>query len=218
MKDLFSPDSHWHDLGEVKYELLFPRRLLQFLQHDDFPKALSKLECGTYLLFPEQQGEQSGLAAPLDEPDWDGNGSGATAGGISWEFTPCNRAGQHSQEGEGEATVYFWIQRFILAIGALLLHAGPEGDLRVREEQDWRGSAVPLLEGNLSRKAAQWLEGWFQFPNCQCAYKMSSAHWNCLLRIFHSILPRHILSNSRFFSQNRFVKKLRLFLSQVPCF
>lgn len=130
MKDLFSPDSHWHDLGEVKYELLFPRRLLQFLQHDDFPKTLSKLECGTYLLFPEQQGEQSGLAAPLDEPDWDGNGSGATAGGISWEFTPCNRAGQHSQEGEGEAIVYFWIQRFILAIGALLLHAGPEGDTR----------------------------------------------------------------------------------------
>lgn len=89
MKDLFSPDSHWHDLGEVKYELLFPRRLLlQFLQHDDFPKALSELECVTYLPFPEQWEEQSRLAAPLKEPGWDGNGRGATAEGIVWEFTP----------------------------------------------------------------------------------------------------------------------------------
>lgn len=66
MKDLFSPDSHWHDLGEVKYEPLFPGRLLlQFPQQDDFPKALGKLERVTYLLLPEQQVEQSRLAMPF---------------------------------------------------------------------------------------------------------------------------------------------------------
>lgn len=66
MKDLFSPDSHWHDLGEVKYEPLFPGRLLlQFPQQDDFPKALGKLERVTYLLLPEQQVEQSRLATPF---------------------------------------------------------------------------------------------------------------------------------------------------------
>lgn len=72
MKNLFSPDSHWHDLGEVKYELLFPRRLLlQFLQHDDFPKALSKLECVTYLPFPEQcRTEQAGSTSGGARARW----------------------------------------------------------------------------------------------------------------------------------------------------
>lgn len=66
MKDLFSPDSNWHDLGEVKYELLFPGRLLlQFLQQDDFPKALGMLECVTYLLLPEQWVEQNRLTTPF---------------------------------------------------------------------------------------------------------------------------------------------------------
>lgn len=170
MKDLFSPDSHWHDLGEVKYELLFPGRLLlQFLQHNDFPKALSKLECVTYLPFPEQRVEQRGLAAPLQESDGAGNVSGATAEGIRWEFTPSlmqqslptlpgrKRRGQclllnpETHPGRRSIALECW------AWG---------GCSNWKRNRTGGGQQCPVLEGNLSRKAAQRFDGWFQFPNC----------------------------------------------------
>lgn len=218
MKDLFSPDSHWHDLGEVKYELLFPGRLLlQFLQRDDFPKALNKLECVTSLPFPEQWVEQIRLAASLKEPDRDGNGSGAVAEGSHHHLS--NRVGQRSQEGKGEANVYFWIQRLILGVGASLLHAVPEGDTQIERGAGLEGVSSVLFwkATSAERQPRDVMDGFsFQIVN---TFTRSHQHiGNCLLKIFHSILHHHIPSNSGLSVQNRLVKKLRLFLLQVPCF
>lgn len=187
MKGLSSPDSHWHDLGEVKYELLFPRRLLlQFLQHDDFPKALSKLECVTYLPFPEQRGSKAGwqhLWRSQTEMEMAGVPQQRGFSGSSHHHW-CNRVGQHSWKEKERPMVIFeckdssWLQdccSCMLSLGGY---------------SDWEGSRTgggqqcTLLEGNLSRKAAQWPHGWFQFPNCQCIYKKSSAHWKLLVENF----------------------------------
>lgn len=222
MKDLFSPDSHWHDLGEVKYELLFPRRLLlQFLQHDDFPKALSKLECVTYLPFPEQWGNKVGwqhLWRSQTEMEMAGVPQQREFSGSSHHHW-CNRIGQHSQEGKGEANVYFWMQRLIMAVGALLLNAGPGGDTHTERGAGLKGvsSALFWKATSAERQPNDFMDGFsFQIVN---AFTRSHQHTgNCLLRIFHSILHHHIPSNSRLFGQNRFVKKWRSFLSQVSCF
>lgn len=131
----------------------------------------------------------------------------------------CNRVCQHSQEGKGEASVYFWIQRLILAVGALLLNAGPEGDAQIGRGTGLEGvsSALFWKATSAERQPSDLMDG-FSFQIVNAFTRSHQLTGNRLLKIFHSILSHHIPSNSRLFGQNRFVKKLRLFLSQVPCF
>lgn len=52
-----------------------------------FPKPSASWSVSLISHF-QNSAEQSRLAAPLGEPEPDGNGSGATAEGICWELTP----------------------------------------------------------------------------------------------------------------------------------
>lgn len=132
MKDLFSPDSNWHDLGEVKYELLFPGRLLQFLQRDDFPKALGTLECVTYLLLPEQRVERNRLTTPFWGRQVLMEMAAVPRQRVSlqvqtgWDIADVTEFASAPRKEREMPTCFLSLQRCVLDLRSCLLHAGQQ--------------------------------------------------------------------------------------------
>lgn len=101
-----------------------------------------------------------------------------------------------------------------------MVDTGPEGDTYTEKGAGLEGDQqYPFLEGNISRKTAQWLDGWFQFPNCQCIYKkgatQETASWKFSIQPSLTTFP---LTVDVLVKAESFVKKMRLFLLQVLCF
>lgn len=101
-----------------------------------------------------------------------------------------------------------------------MLDNRPKADIQTERGAGLEGGQqYPFWEGDLNRRAAQWLDGWIQFPDFRCVYKKGAAQeatsWKFTLQRPLTTFPPTV---DFLVKTESFVKKLRLFLLQFLWF
>lgn len=146
-------------------------------------------------------GTKQACNAFLKESDVDWSGSGTTAEGFLYEVRLSTYVADTTEFAstpgkEKEMLMFPFPPETVPGPRRITLACWTLG---VRERSRTGGWLAVLVFGR-GRKAVQWVDGWFHLPNCQCVEGDSSG--NCLVKLFHSTFPHHILSKCQHFGQN----------------